>query len=307
MSNYYNNNKGRNNYNNTSENRYRRGGNSNYDSNDELRKGLVKQVKEQTGGYFKSNEISLVLDQCNNDVNECITILNDKRSNSWSAQLFNTNTEFQQSYNPPLPNTAPIQNPPPVQNTNNSQNTTSYSNAVKNNKNKNGSNNQQAQTRTTTSDTTTTTTPTKKVDTQPTTRVNTPPVVSDVTSNVNQQRNPQTNFPTQQNEMKPADFDVVERTLVEKQMQLNREAESLNSLLTDIKGLKDKKNGVIGGLLKEKQQLEEKKIKAQEELNRINNQLRETDSQISNLEREFTTQFSNLQKKAELFQQRLAN
>jgi len=41
--------------------------------------------------------------------------------------------------------------------------------------------------------------------------------------------------------MKPADFDVVERTLVEKQIQLNREAESLNTLLGDIKGLKDKK------------------------------------------------------------------
>jgi len=66
-----------------------------------------------------------------------------------------------------------------------------------------------------------------------------------VTSSGNQQRNPpQTNFPPQQqqtSEMKPADFDVVERTLVEKQIQLNKEAESLNSLLGDIKGLKDKK------------------------------------------------------------------
>jgi len=144
--------------------------------------------------------------------------------------------------------------------------------------------------------------------------INPPPqVVTDQTSTGNQQRNqPQNNFPTttqqtRDDNLKPADFDVVERTLVEKQIQLNREAESLNALLNEIKVLKDKKNGIIGNLLKEKQHLEEKKIKVQEELNSINNHLKETESRITNLERDFQTQFSNLQKKAELFQQRLTN
>jgi len=94
---------------------------------------------------------------------------------------------------------------------------------------------------------------------------------------------------------------------VEKQIQLNREAESLNALLNEIKVLKDKKNNIIGNLLKDKQLLEEKKIKVQEELNSINNHLKETETRISTYERDFQTQFSNLQKKAELHQNRLTN
>jgi len=111
------------------------------------------------------------------------------------------------------------------------------------------------------------------------------------------------NPPPPQQEIKPTDFDFIERSLAEKQMQINREAELLSTLLTDIKNLKENKNSKLSTLNKEREQLEEKKRHIQEEYNIVVTQLKDKEEIIKNFENDFNNEYIRLKKNVESYHQ----
>jgi peptidoglycan hydrolase CwlO-like protein len=81
----------------------------------------------------------------------------------------------------------------------------------------------------------------------------------------------------------------------------------LNSLLNDIKLLRDKKANKIGSLTKEKEQLEDKKKQIEEEYNKVTFHLKDIEDKILYLEKDFNQQFVALSKKAEHFQAKMSS
>jgi len=249
----------------------------------------VQQINEATGEYYSTKEITHYLNQMNNDVQACIRFLNEKRTTSWSSVV--------------SPTQIVVSNPPPEnkndrvnkKNVNGNQeksspkqsNTTSNNNSPNSNSNNSNSNKSQSNI-----------TPSTKQNNNTTT---TNEVTSSSTNSVTQNYQPSNSNQTNTSpELKPTDFDFVERTLAEKQLQINREAEMLSTLLQEIKNLKESKNSRLGILIKEKDQLDDKIKSINEEYEKLVSQLKEKEDIIMNFEKDFNTQFLNLQKRVEM-------
>jgi len=295
------------------------------DDRDREVENKVQYVKKQFNGYYKATEIRNILTQCNNDTNECIRIFNEKYKNSWVNILSSGTLPPIQ----PLPQRNDIKSEPiknnketisttssqknlSSQNTRDvsSQQSTSSQNTQSNQQSssQNTQSSQQSSNQNTRSETKSNKNKKRETDTTTTsTNTNTQNVQKNVTQQPPTQKSNQTDGlkDSSSNELRPSDFEYVEKSLHEKQVQLNKEANELNQLMGEIKNLKEKKQTKFSSLVKEKEHLEQKKKEIHEEYNIVCSALNEKEQQIQNLEREFNTSFSELQKKAERFQLKL--
>jgi predicted DNA-binding protein (UPF0251 family) len=269
----------------------------------------INQVSEEFKGYYKANEIRNILqNDCNFDTNECIAILREKYQNSWASRLASTggvSTGLEPIQ--PLPQRDPVLTQTTVQTSQRDTNQRESSSnqmtnqtrvdAPKNNKTKKSTSQGSSQ---------------KVTETSSQKSQQTPPTQNTIKKDETNQASPknvsltsgQKNVSNQTENtevLRLSDFEHVEKSLAEKQIQLNREAESLNTLMTEIRNLRERKQTKFANLVREKEQLEDKKKQIHEEFRLVTNMLNEKESQIQNIERDFNIQFNDLQKRAELF------
>jgi hypothetical protein len=279
------------------------------------RYNVVSQIKEATGNYYSNNEIIHHLKEVNDDMERCIQVLIEKRQNSWSNVVAPTKLVITN------PRTGNNEN----NNDSNNEKETKSETKKETKRDENKNNNKRENTRTNTSNenknenTRTNTSNENKNDTKSETSqvkknsdqsTNTKQTKSGGNqngqsgSNANQNTSNNTNqSPPQQQEIKPTDFDFIERSLAEKQIQINREAEMLSTLLTDIKNLKENKNSKLTILNKEREQLEEKKRHIHEEYNKVLSQLKDKEEIIKNFENDFNNEYLRLKKNVESYNQ----
>jgi predicted DNA-binding protein (UPF0251 family) len=266
----------------------------------------INLVSEEFKGYYKANEIRNILqsNECNYDTNECIKILREKYQNSWASRFVSTggvSTGLEPIQ--PLPQrdvvltqtTSQTSQRDTNQRESSSNQMTSQTrvDAPKNDKTKKSTSQGSSQKETEKSPQKSQTHNTIKKDE---TNQASPKNVS-LTSGQKNVSNQTENTEV----LRLSDFEHVEKSLAEKQIQLNKEAESLNTLVTEIRNLRERKQTKFANLVREKEQLEDKKKQIHEEFRLVTNALNEKESQIQNIERDFNIQFNELQKRAELF------